>query len=219
MIITIDNREKARICQAIDYYSPNYKIVIDELTVGDFLFSENKKEAIFEYKTLSDLMWSIADGRLFKQAVKQTEYYNYHHVLVEWDEKGGNYAKKQLTKIGKTMNNSIVYESLARLSTFTSVIISPKQSASFPLMEKYAQICFEENTFEKPVVDKTENVAFNYLMLIDGVDKIKARAICKKLKLKSINDLFKINTKKLVKVNGIGVITAQKIITSIVGDK
>ena len=219
MIITIDNREIARICQAIDYFSPKHKIIIDELPVGDFLFSENKKDVIFEYKTLIDLMWSIREGRLFKQAAKQTEYYKYHNVIVEWDESNMNNTKKQISKTGRTIDNNIIFESLARLSTFTSVIISPKEKLSFPLMEKYAQISFENDVFDNNIAEKTENVAFNYLMLIEGVDKIKARAMCRKLKLESISDLMELTTHDLLKVNGIGITTAQKIITSIIGKK
>ena len=115
------------------------------------------------------------------------------------------------------MDNNIIYESLARLNTFTSVIISPKKELSFPLMEKYAEVYFEDDVFNNYSVKKTENVAFNYLMLIEGVDKIKARSICKKLELESVSDLLNLTTQDLMKVNGIGAITAQKIITSLIG--
>ena len=82
-------------------------------------------------------------------------------------------------------------------------------------MEKYAQISLEKSPFEKTVMEKTDNIAYNYLMLIEGVNTIKAHTICKHLKLKTLTDLLSVSTKQLVKVPGIGPITAQKIITNI----
>lgn len=215
MIVKIDNRETSRICEAAKYYMPRLKIHIEKLEIGDFIFSEGKKEVVFEYKSMQDLMWSINEGRLFDQAIKQARRFKHHYVVVEWNEKGKKHTNKQLKKLGKTLSTQDIYESLARLSTFTTVLISPSKELSFPLMEKYAQISLEKDPFENPISNKTENVCFNFLILIDGVNTIKAHTICKHLKLKTINDLFNITTKQLVKVPGIGPITAQKIMGSI----
>lgn len=215
MIVKIDNRETSRICEAAKYYMPKYKIIIEEMEVGDFLFIDNHESAVFEYKAMPDLMWSICEGRLFDQAIKQKEKFKHHHVIVEWNENQKNQTNKQLKKIGCKLTTPKIYESLARLNTLTTVIISPKKELSFPLMEKYAQIALERKPFEKAPSQKSDNVAYNYLMLIEGVNKIKAHTICKHLKLKSVNDLFGLSTKKLVKVPGIGPITAQKIMMNI----
>ena len=115
------------------------------------------------------------------------------------------------------LETSDIYESIARLATFTTVIISPNKDQSFPMMEKYAEVCFEEDALQKAPAEKTDNVAYNFLILIDGVSKIKARKICRQLHLKTIEDLFNVKAKQLVKVSGIGPITAQKIITSLKG--
>lgn len=215
MIVKIDNRETSRICEAARYYMSKYKIIIEELEVGDFIFVDNKESAVFEYKAMPDLMWSICEGRLFDQAIKQAEKFKHHHVIVEWSDKQKKHTNKQLKKLKCELTTQDIHESLARLSTITNVIISPSKDLSFPLMEKYAQIALEKDPFDKTISEKTDNVAYNFLMLIEGVNTIKAHTICKHLKLKTVNDLFNLTTKKLIKVPGIGPITAQKIITNI----
>ena len=48
-----------------------------------------------------------------------------------------------------------------------------------------------------------------------GINKVKANAICKNLQLKTIDDLFNIDTKRLTRVPNIGPVTAAKIMSSI----
>ena len=212
MIVKIDNRETSRICEAVKEYMPRYKIIVEELAMGDFIFQENKKEVIFEYKAGYDLVISISNGRLFKQAIKQCKNFEHHNVIVEWDEQNQNKAFKFLKN---KLTIADVYESLAMLSTFTNVIISPNKHTSFKLMEKYAKIYLEDKVFENVGENKTDNVAFNFLMLINGINKVKANAICKNLQLKTIDDLFNIDTKRLTRVPNIGPVTAAKIMSSI----
>ena len=194
---------------------PKYKIIIEKMEIGDFIFKEGNDSVVFEYKTMSDLMWSINEGRLFDQAIKQANNFKNHNVIVEWSENQKNQTNKQLKKVKSQLKTSDIYESLARLNTLTNVIISPKKELSFPLMEKYAQVSLEKNPFKKAAIEKTDNIAYNYLMLIEGVNTIKAHTICKHLKLKTLTDLLGISTKQLVKVPGIGPVTAQKIIASL----
>ena len=215
MIVKIDNRESARICGAINYYMQKYKIIIEELETGDFVFTCNGEHVVFEYKSMPDLMWSINEGRLFDQAIKQSKHFKNHHVIVEWNDKQKKQTNKQLKKMGCELKTADIYESLARLSTITTVLISPSKELSFPLMEKYAQISLEKNPLDKKSIQKSNNVAYNYLMLIEGVNTVKAHTICKHLKLKTLYDLFNLKTKELIKVPGIGPITAQKIISNI----
>lgn len=215
MIVKIDKRETARVCEASKYYMARYKIIIEELEIGDFIFTKNGKEVVFEYKTMGDFMWSLIEGRLFDQAIRQSKNFEHHYVIIEWNEKSKQKSNKHLKHIKKELSNDDIYESIAQLNTITNVLISPTKDLSFPLMEKHAKICFEKNPFEKTPKSKSANVAYNFLMLIEGVSKVKAHTICKQLNLKTITDLTGLTTKKLVKVPGIGPVTAQKIIKSI----
>ena len=56
MIVKIDNRETSRICEAARYYMPKYKVIIEQLEIGDFIFAEGNDSAVFEYKAMPDLM-------------------------------------------------------------------------------------------------------------------------------------------------------------------
>ncbi len=216
MIVKIDKRETARICQAAKHYMSRYKIIIEELEIGDFIFTHNGEDVVFEYKTMADFMWSIADGRLFDQAIRQVKNFKHHYVVLEWSDKEKKKTNKQLKKIKKELSRDEIYESIAHLNRITKVLISPTKDLSFPLMEKHAKICLEKEPFEVKIKNKSNNVAYNFLMLIEGVNSVKAHTICKKLNLKTIDDLTKLTSQKLLKVPGIGPVTSQKIITSVI---
>lgn len=206
MIITIDKREKNRHCEAVKYYSKNHTIIIKELPIGDFIFSDGKNKVVFEYKKFNDFRNSVAEGRLFDQALRQFNNFKYHFVIIELEQK----VKKH------DMFSSERYcEAIASLNTFTTVITAPTTRVALKMMEKQAELCLEGNPLEKRPFEKLDNVAYNYLILIKGIDKTKAHTICKHLKLKTYEDLKQVTTKQLTKVPGIGAITAQKITTSI----
>ncbi len=83
------------------------------------------------------------------------------------------------------------------------------------MMEKQAESCLEPHPLTKRPVEKLDNVAYNYLLLIRGIDKVRAHTICRHLNLESYDDLKNITTKRLTKVPGIGSMTAQRITTAI----
>ena len=205
MIIKIDNRETSRHCTAVRYYSPNHKIIIEELPIGDFIFTDNKTEVVFEYKSYYDFKNSVNEGRIFDQALRQHDNFKHHFIIVECE----NDKKNNLFDSEKNC------EVFASLNTFTTVITCPSLRIALRMMEKQAESCFENHPFNKKPYDKIDNVAYNYLLLIDGIDKIKAHTICKRLKLKTFEDLKNVTTKKLLKVSGIGPITAQRITKSL----
>lgn len=206
MIIKIDNRETSRMCQAVKYYAPKHKIIIEELPIGDFLFIENKVEVVFEYKTLYDFRNSIKDGRIIDQSVKQQNNFKYHFIIVESSNENKNQS---------IFNSDKNLEVIANLNTFTTVLICPHPDVAFRMMEKQAQICTEQHPLDKKPTEKLENAAYNYLCLVNGIDKVKAHTICKHLKVNSFDDLKKITGKQLMKVPGIGSVTAQKVVNSI----
>lgn len=204
MIVKIDNRENARHCEAVKFYRERYKIIIEEMPIGDFIFSDNKTEVVFEYKTFKDFQRSVNEGRVFDQAIRQCKNFRYHFVVVELDSKMNN-----LYGIPKYC------EAIASLNTFTTVIICSNFKLALKIMEKQAEFCLEKHPLTKRPSEKLDNVACNYLMLVNGVDKIKAHSICKHLGLRTFEDLKRVTTKQLTKVPGIGPITAQKITASI----
>ncbi|MBQ2637438.1 MAG: hypothetical protein IJG09_12250 [Methanobrevibacter sp.] len=83
MIIKIDNRETARICQAVTSFKDRHKIIIEELPIGDFIFSDGKTEVVFEYKKYQDFKNSVKEGRIFDQALRQCKNFKYHFIIIE----------------------------------------------------------------------------------------------------------------------------------------
>ena len=184
MIVKIDNRETARICDAINFYKHDHKIVIDELPIGDFIFQDENNSVVFEYKTITDFLFSVREGRVFDQAIRQSKHFKYHFVIIE-----GIYNGNQ-----KIISADDYYESISRLNTITTVLTSPSKLLSFTLMEKQAMTCLENPLLKQPSF-KSSNVAYNYLMLIKGIDKVKAHTICKRLNLKTFEDLRNVTQK------------------------
>ena len=206
MIITIDNRETNRYCQAVKYYAKGNKIIIEEIPIGDFIFTDRNISVVFEYKIFYDFKNSVKEGRIFDQALRQKENFKYHFIIIELEKKGN---------LLELYNNTQLCEAIASLNTFTTVITCQSLSLALKIMKKQAEYCIEKHPLTKRPKEKTGNAAFNYLCLVKGVDKVKAHTICKQLNLKTFEDLRKTTTKKLTKVTGIGPITAQRIMTSI----
>ncbi|MBQ8017053.1 MAG: hypothetical protein IJ258_03000 [Methanobrevibacter sp.] len=204
MIVKIDNRETNRHCEAIKQYSKNHKIIIEELSVGDFIFSDKNVEVVFEYKTFNDFKNSVKEGRVFDQAIRQYNNFRHHFIIIELDKKNP-----------ELYNNKYYCEAIASLNTFTTVIICQSKKLALKMMEKQAESCIEIDPLTKKPPEKSDNVAYNYLRLINGINNVKAHTICKHLNLKTFEDLRNVTTKKLVKVPGIGPITALKITKSI----
>ena len=204
MIVKIDNREDNRHCKAVTYFKKNHKIIIEEIPIRDFIFIDDNISVVFEYKTFNDFKNSVKEGRIFDQTLKQYENFKYYFIIIELGK-----SKNELYSSTK------YFEAIASLNTFTTVIICPTLTTALRMMEKQAEFCIEQHPLTKKPNCKIDNVAFNYLLLVNGITKIKAHTICKNLNLKTLDDLKKINTKKLSKVPGIGSITAQRIITGI----
>ena len=89
MKVQIDNREQNRIEEAARYYFIDCKldqVDVEELEIGDYIFTNDKGSVVFEFKTIPDFIASIQDGRVFNQAVNMSENYEYSFVIIHGDE-------------------------------------------------------------------------------------------------------------------------------------
>ena len=77
--IIVDEREKKSGIPKL-LSSIGVKTEIKTLPIGDYIVAP---ETIVERKTISDLLSSIFDGRLFDQCSRLTEHYKYPILLVE----------------------------------------------------------------------------------------------------------------------------------------
>lgn len=210
MIVKIDKREDNRICEAVKRYKKHHKVIVEELPIGYFIFTDGRKNVVFEYKTYNDFKNSVREGRVFDQAIRQAENFTYHFIIIE--------SGKDV-RMHHLYGDKTCLEAISSLNTFTTVIMCPTQKLALKIMESHAELCLQSHPLSKRPAEKLENAAYNYLLLVRGVDKIRARTICSKLNLKSFDDLKGVTTKKLAKVPGIGAFTAQRITTSIHFDR
>ena len=206
MIVKID-AEQVQHCKAIKYYREKYKIIIDHLEIGDYILKNDNDEVSFKYVLLYDLIFKIDKNILIKQLIKQYKNYEYNFLLIEWD-------KKKFKRKGIEIDKRKAFKIIILLSLFTTIIISPTKKKAFPLMEKYAKQCFNHEIY-KNTSENNINQIRDYLMTIDNVNKIKARKICRKLNLNNVDDLLDLTIQDLVKVSGVGLVTAERIVSSI----
>ena len=223
MELEIDVREKdSRKESAYQFFiNKEYEVSVRQLPVGDFIFD---KKIVFEYKTAKDMIQSIMDGRVFRQA-KRMRQYPYHYVIVVgnvFDEIRARYSDwenphyARYRKKGQktfTINNYI--GGLATLYEQDKVIHIENEHQAFTLMYYMSQNILKKDkdakAIDKPVCKMTDAVA-TFLCCIDGVSTKTALLIKNHLHLKTLKDLLEVEYDDLIEIKGIGSKTAKKIV-------
>ena len=122
MKVVIDSREQSRIQSATEYYTQQgLEVEIAELPIGDYLFSNDNGEVVFEFKLISDFISSIQDNRVFNQAISQSEEYNHHFVIIH----GDLYNRHKCLSMTKNYHPITIYGylgAIASLNKYTTVI-------------------------------------------------------------------------------------------------
>ena len=233
MKIKIDNREdNSRIASFVKYYTKqdyhknvaeyhgfNNHITINTLAIGDYVFDD---KVCFEFKTASDIINSIMDSRVFKQAHNMKQYPFSYIVVVGnvADEINRRNQPKYYNKYNQmrtfTLKNYL--GALSRLYTYSNVIHLDNQQQCWILMEYLVTKLLEENDVEpldKPSFKLTDPIA-SFLGLIyvnknQRVSSKQAILIREHLHLETLEDLVNVTYDDLVSVKGIGSKTARKI--------
>ena len=213
----VDSREKKRINRAKEYFTDNpdlkteYTVIQKELDTGDFVFDG---KVCFEYKTQSDFISSIVDGRVFNEAIKQSETYPYHFVIIQ----GTNRDRKQALSYAGSFNLKQYYGAIARLNTYTTVInCTGLTEDAFYQMHVQSKKCLDSKDIKIKHFDcKSGNPAFNALCYcLDDVADIRAKAIVNHLNLKTWSDVYHLTRQDLLDVPGIGDVLSENIIQQI----
>ena len=233
MKLRIDNREdNRRINSCVKYFTHleydssrtqydnlNNHITIETLAIGDYLF-ENK--VCFEYKTPSDIINSIMDGRVFRQARNMKQYPFSYVVIV------GNVAEeinrrnepKYFNKYNKMKSFTVknYLGALARLYTYSNIIFVDNSQQAWILMDYLVTKLLEENdvqAVDKPSFKLTDPVASFlgciYVNKNQRVSSKQAVLIREHLHLEKLSDLLDVTYEDLISVKGIGGKTARKI--------
>jgi len=211
--ITIDSREQnntVRFNKCIEHFEDKgYKVECEQLPTGDYIFND---QVVMEFKTWSDFMSSITDGRLWNESQKQMENFDIHFIVIH----GTNRDYKAAIEYTGIEDKHIL-GAIARLNTYTKIIHGTKTlPETFELMRVTAEKCLDDKTLVRQFGTKSVNPAFNALAY--GVDDIKgerAKSIVNFLHLKTFKDVCRLTYDDLIKVPGIGDVLAKKILEAV----
>ena len=224
MKLVIDNREdKKRVNSAIRFFS-NCSVSTAQLPIGDYVFEDR---VVFEYKTPSDMINSIIDGRIFKQAHNMKQYPFSFVVIVGnvADEINRRNEPKYYNKYNKmrtfTLKNYL--GALARLYTYTKVIHVDNNQQCWILMQYLVEKLLEDNknvkAIEKPSFKLTDPIAsFLGCIYVNNSQRLsikQAVLIREYLHLETLSDLLEVEYEDLVNIKGIGSKTAKAVIEAI----
>jgi ERCC4-type nuclease len=222
MKITIDAREKGRIDSAKKYYeSQNLEVQVEELPIGDYIFTDGKEEVVFEFKLISDFVSSIQSNRVFNQSINMAENYDYSFVMIHGDLA----TRSKCLAMSRNFQHITVYQYIGAISSLNRYVTvlqcySPYLNESYYTMLTQARKCLSDKPIVKKFSRKDKNVCFNWLAYCNyGISAKKATAIVDTLDLHTLSDLQKLTEEKLLTVEGIGKKTAENIIEAIHGDK
>ena len=217
MNVIIDTRETDRIRPAMFYFSINNNVSVQELETGDFLFEEDEKQAVFEYKTMADFINSVTEGRVFNQAIDQQREFKNHFVIIEGTEEERKTVTNDLYySTGLSFTKQQFYGAIARLNTFTTVLRVPDRKTAFEAMEQQATKCFDGKVIAKVFPKSEGNSAFRFLCYCcQGVGPVTAEKIVDELKLKNLEDVMNLTKKDLMNINRIGDATASSILEQV----
>ena len=218
--LSIDNREsKSRIQSATQFFQNKYSIETGSYPVGDFIF-DNK--VCFEYKTANDIISSIIDKRVFRQ-VERMKQYPFSYVIVVGNvaktinERNESYwnRKNQIRQF--TVRNYL--GALARLQIESKVIHVDNNQQAWTIMDFIVKKLLNNNPnirgVDRPKATLSDPIAtFLSCIYINDSQRLGIKTavmIREYLHLESLKDLLDVTYDDLIKVNGVGVKTAKKI--------
>ena len=216
--IRIDNREQDRIKSATEYYeSQGLSVSVEELEIGDYIFTNGKDNVAFEFKTTADFVASIQDGRVFNQAINMAETYPYNFVIIQGDD----HSRAKALAMSRNYHEITYFGylgAIASLNRFVTVI----ESYSPFINEAYYRMLInaKKSLSTKPIIRKfprkDKNTAFNFLCYtIYGINHKKAKSIVDAYDLKTLSDIQNLTMEKLTAIDGIGTKNAKRIMEAI----
>lgn len=217
MKVFIDTRETDRIKPALFHFSIKNDVSIVELETGDYIFEEDGKQIVFEYKTMADFINSVTEGRVFNQAIDQQSQFLYHFVIIEGtDEEMQKICSDRYYSTGVSFSKAQFYGAIARLNTFTTVIRAPNRKTAFELMEVQSKKCIDDKAVAKSFPKSEGNAAFRYLCYCcNRIGSKTAELIVNELSLNNLEDIITLKKDDLMGIYGIGDATADTILEQV----
>ena len=183
---------------------------VKQLPYGDYVCGNT----VIEYKTTLDFIQSVTTGRMKKEAIDQANNFPFHYVIIVGDVEVACGMYKRYTK--RQFYKPQFYSAVASLMIYTNVIIVPSNKDAFHLMKKLIEKSNETgNRVVRPVEKLSRNPCYNFLVGIPRISQKRAEAICTLHNLKTARQLFALDKKKLVAVDGIGDSLADEILKAL----
>lgn len=209
MEILIDTREpKNRKFNALCTYKEHEGAMV-QLESGDYVFDD---EVAFEYKTISDFINSVINKRIFKQITKQVDSYKYNYLIIvgnERDKIDAFIEANQYTRFNRKRYDHAIMD----LSSYVSIVYADYEIEALEKMLYIAEKTLK-NKVTKPV-KVSKNPVVNYLSCIDHINTITASRIVHELSITTLNELLNMSKKDLLRVQGVGDKTAERILNGI----
>lgn len=213
--VQIDDRENERIDFAKQQYS-NLNPIVKHLNYGDYIFiGHNGIKVAIEFKEGADFLTSIdsSENHLHNQVYRMIHEYDYTLVMVECEDLQ-KLCTKRFYQTGLNTSVQEINGAISDLNTVSTVLFSQTMYGAFDLMMRSSGKLIEEKPFLWKFGKKETNTALNYLNCIYGL-KNKANDIVTTLNLRTKKDLDNLTMEKLLRVDGIGEITAEMILNEI----
>lgn len=220
MKLVIDNREDNKRINSATRFFDTYAVEVEQLPIGDYVFED---KIVFEYKTPSDMVNSIMDGRIFKQAHNMKQY-PFSYVIIVGnvaDEINKRNEPKYWNKYNKIRTFTIksYLGALARLYTYTNVINVDNNQQAWTLMQYLVEKLLDANqdvkAIEKPQFKLTDPIAsFLGCIYVNNSQRLsikQAVLIREYLHLETLEDLLNVTYEDLVSIKGIGSKTARAV--------
>ena len=200
-MIKIDYREEK---SGIIELFKNSEIVfqVEQLKYGDYIIDNN---LAIERKTADDFVISIIDGRLFRQIINLTKYFDYKCLIIE-----GNPFKTQFN-----FNRNALEGAFVEISIMLGVPVMFTKS----LQDTFERIVLINNNFQrkrcyliKRCGRKPKNFSRKILYILQGlpnIGKIKSKKLLEHFG--SIKNLANATEEELKEVEGIDTVIAKLI--------
>jgi len=203
--MTVDNREQnSKVVENLS--RKNIKIQTAQLSVGDYIISEN---SAVERKEVSDFLESVTDGRLFSQARELSNNYQEPVIILEGE---GLYERRNI-------NENAIYGALSSLACDFRIPVlftkNEEETASLlSTMLKRKKKKKNSSAVRKKKKSMSDRDRKKYIL--EGLPSISGVLAERLLEhFGSVRDVFQAGEEELQEVEGIGPSTAEKIISVI----
>jgi len=199
--IVVDEREKKSgipdLLKAI-----GINLEIKTLPIGDYIVAP---ETIIERKSISDLISSIFDGRLFDQCNRLKEHFQFPIILVEGD----------VTKIEQLVDNPLVfYGAMSSIVLDFKIPIIPTANTSHTA-KLLVSMCSRKDVAKGPFIKKikkSNDLQKQQLAMLCSLPNVGEKIAIRMLeKFGTPLEVLGASTADLSKINGLGNTRAKKI--------